>query len=108
MATATAVIGSDFPVGFVGPATSVGSAAITEASTDNSVEWLHLHTRLPSGSSTTAMLDELSAGDTLTITYPTYGLSVTGSNVERRLWSHFIAWTFLRYSKRRRLEILDC
>ena len=81
MATATAVIGSDFPVGFVGPATSVGSAAITESSLTDSVEWLHLHTRLPDGSLTTRTLDELKVGDTLTITYPTYGLSVTGSNV---------------------------
>ncbi len=80
MATAIAVIGSDLPVGFVGPATSVASTPIAESNTDASNNWIFGKDSLPDGN-TSNLVEELIAGDTLTITYPQYGLSVTGSNV---------------------------
>lgn len=80
MATATAVIGSDFPVGFVGPATSVVSTDIAHDNSAASKNWIFGRDSLPDGDSD-RLVEELIAGDTLTITYPTYGLSVTGSNV---------------------------
>ena len=80
MATATAVIGSDFPVGFAGPATGLEAVSIAHDGTDSNVKWIHGKDKL-TNSSTTRTIHDLADEETLVITYPTYGLSVTGSNV---------------------------
>jgi hypothetical protein len=79
MPTATATIGADFPVGFVGPATYVGDVAIPEGSSLVSKDWIFGKNTLPNGASD--LIDELIAGDTVTVSYPKYGLSEQNTNV---------------------------
>ena len=79
MPVATATIGADFPVGFVGPATSVGSAVITEVDATANNEWVFGKNTLPDGSA--KLVAELKVGDTVTVTYPKYGLSTVGTSV---------------------------
>jgi len=79
MPTATATIGADFPVGFVGPRTYVGDAEIPEGSSLASKDWIFGKDTLPNGA--TNLIDELKVGDTVTVSYPKYGLSEQNTNV---------------------------
>ena len=79
MPTATATIGADFPVGFVGPRTYVGDVEIPEGSGLASKDWVFGKDTLPNGA--TNLIDELKVGDTVTVSYPKYGLSEQNTNV---------------------------
>ena len=79
MPTATATIGADFPVGFVGPRTYVGDVAIPQGSGLASKDWIFGKDTLPNGA--TNLIGELKVGDTVTVSYPKYGLSEQNTNV---------------------------
>ncbi len=81
MATAVAVIGSDLPVGFVGPANTLNRADVAHNEGGPAVNWVIGKERLPSGTGTANMIEELKASDDVQISFPEYGLSTTGSNV---------------------------
>jgi len=81
MPTATATIGADFPVGFVGPRTYLGDVAITQLNAARSEEWIFGKDTLPSTITATNLIDELKVGDTVTVSYPKYGLSEQNTNV---------------------------
>jgi|GEM_PF-6860085 len=80
MPTATATIGADFPVGFVGPRTYLGDVAITQLNAARSEDWIFGKNTLPDGQSN-KLIDELKVGDTVTVSYPKYGLSTVGTNI---------------------------
>ena len=79
--SAASLNASDLPVGFVGPRTYVAPAAITEASTLDAVKWIQGKNRLPQPSATTRTIAELISNDTLTVTFPKYGLSTKGTSI---------------------------
>ena len=81
MPTATATIGADFPVGFVGPRTYVGDVAIAQTNTNAYKDWIFGKDTLPSTVTATNLIDELKVGDTVTVSYPKYGLSEQNTNV---------------------------
>ena len=80
MPTATATIGADFPVGFVGPRTYVVDVAIAQTNVDVSKDWVFGKNTLPDGQ-TNKLIAELKVGDTVTVSYPKYGLSTVGTNI---------------------------
>ncbi len=72
--------GGDYPVGFLGPKAPVGAANILQADTGTSEDWLQLENQLGNGVGSVT-LDELIVGDSLSISWPEYGLSYENSNI---------------------------